>query len=463
MIRYFRINDPYRLLGLLALMVLLYTPQLIDLPPITLVELKGMVIGEKVAEGFMPYSEIIDHTAPLASWFYGFCDWLLGRSLLARHIFACIILFLQSAFISMVFIEKKAFTENTYVPSFLFSVLTLIAFDVITLTADLAAFGFLLLALNNLFKQIEFRVQRDETLVNMGLYLSLSSLFLFSYSFFLAAFFLLMILFTRSTLRQYLLLLFGFSLPHALFFAFYFMSDAHTGLIQQFYQTNFFIGRSSLISLTTLLIVCSVPLIYLLLALIVLNRNARLTKYQSQLLQAMFLWFVFALLHAWLSPDLRPQTLLPVAPAVAFLLTHFFLLIRRRRFVEFYAWVFVVGVTTTGYLSRYELLPVNWSGLFVPASTHLVTGKKILVLGDHPELWVQNRLSPPFVNWELSRAVFDNANEYRSVLLVNKLFKADPPEIIIDPENRMQAFYNRLPALAARYKKSAGGWEVVSN
>lgn len=462
MIRYFRINDPYRLLGLLALIGLLFTPQLIDLPPVTLVELKGLVVGEKVAEGFMPYSEIIDHTAPLASWFYGFCNWLFGRSLLARHIFAFIILFLQSAFIGMMFIEKKAFTENTYVPSFIFSILTLLAFDIITLTADLAAFGFLLLALNNLFKQIEFRVQRDETLVNMGLYLGLSSLFTFSYLLFFPAFVLLLILFTRSSVRQYLLLCFGFLLPHVLVFTIYFLSDHQFDLIQRFYYYNFFIGRSALISFTGLLVLCSIPLIYLLPALVVLNRNARLTKYQSQLLQAMFLWFVFALMHAWLSPDLRPQTLLPVAPAVAFLLTHFFLLIRRRKFVEFYAWVFVAGITTTGYLARYELLPVNWSGLFVPAMQS-VTGKKILVLGNHPELWVQNRLSPPFINWELSRVVFDNADEYRSVLLVNKLFKADPPQVIIDPESRMQPFFNRLPALAARYKKSAIGWEAVSN
>jgi hypothetical protein len=464
MIRYFRINDPYRLLGLFVLLGILYVPQLVDLPFLTIVELKGIVVGEKVLEGFMPYTELIDHTPPLASWFYGACDWLFGRSLTARHIAAFIILFLQSAFISMLFIEKKAFTENTYVPSLIFSVLTLAAFDVVSLTADLAAFGLLLLALNNLFKQIEFREQRDETVINMGLYLAFSSLFTFSYIFFLPAVIVLLILFTRSSVRQYMLLCFGFLLPHMLLFTIYYMADGHADLVQRYYLFNFSLGRSSLLSVNTLLILCSIPIVYLVLSLFVLNRNARLTKYQSQLLQAMFLWFVFALSHAWLSPDLRAQTLLPVVPAVSFLLTHFFLLIRRRTYAELNAWIFVLGVTATGYLSRYEILPARWSHLRVPPPSYPVNGRKVLVLGNDPGTWLNNQLAPPFFNWELSRVIFENPDEYQPVLLVNKLFSIDPPQVIIDPENRMQPFFNRIPALSVRYKPSADGyWVAVSN
>lgn len=464
MVHYFRINDPYRLIGLFLLLCVLQIPLWIDPPPLTIPELKSFVVGEKVSEGFVLYSELIDHTPPLASWFYGVCDWLFGRSIMARHISAFIILFLQSAFISILFIDKKAFTENTYLPSLIFSVLTLVAFDITSLTADLAAFGFLLLALNNLFKQIEFREQRDETIVNMGLFISAASLFTFSYIFFLPAIMLLLLLFTRTSLRLYMLLLFGFMLPHALLMTVYLLQDNYAELVHRYYQYNFLMGRSSLLQAKTLLTLCCIPLFYLLLSMLILNRHARLTKYQSQLLQAMILWLVFALIHAWLSPDLRMQTLLPAAPAVCFLLTHFFLLIRRKKYAELNAWILVLGLATTGYLFRHEILPAGSAGLQVPSSKYAVSGKRVLVLDNDPGIWINNRPSPPFINWELSRIIFEGHDEYRHVLLVNKLFRDDPPEIIIDPENRMPPFFNRIPALSTKYKKSGEGyWTMISN
>ncbi len=464
MIRYFRINDPYRLIGLLVMLCVLYLPLWLDPPALTTVELKSMVVGEKVSEGFTLYSELIDATPPLASWFYGFCNWLFGRSLMARHILAFVILFFQSAFISVLFIDKKAFTENTYLPSLIFSVLTLVAFDVASLTADLAAFGFLLLALNSIFKQIEFREQRDETIMNMGIYLSAASLFTFSYVLFLPCSALLLLLFTRTSIRQYLLLLFGFLLPHVLLLTVYFLHDNQIDLIHRYYQFNFSLARSTLLPINTLLILCSIPLFYLLVSVVILNRNARLTKYQSQLLQAMILWFLFALIHAWFSPDLRAQTLLPIAPAVSFLLTHFFLLIRRKHYTELNAWIFILGIVATAYLARYSVLPVTWTFLHVPATSHSVSGKKVLVLGNDPGIWLKNSPSPPFINWELSRSIFESPDEYSHVLLVNKLFRDDAPSIIIDPEEKMQPFFNRIPALSKRYKKSDNGyWTAISN
>jgi hypothetical protein len=464
MIHYFRINDPYRLIGLFLLLTVLFTPQIIDLPPLTIVELKSFIVGEKAREGFLPYSELIDHLPPLASWYYGFCDWLFGRSLIGRHVAAFFILFLQGAHIGLIFIEKRAFTENTYIPSFVFSVLILVSYDVISLTADLIAFGFLLLALGNLFKQIEFREQRDETILNLGLFISFASLFTFSYVIFFPGITLMLLIFTRNNLRQYLLLFFGFMLPHVLLFAIYAVYDHHPDLLERFYKANLLAGRSSLLSVKSLLILCAVPLFYLLLSLFVLTRNARLSKYQSQLLQAMSLWLALALIHAWLSPDLRTQTLLPAAPAVSFLFTHFFLLIRQKKYMEFNAWLIVLGVTATAYLARYEVIPVEWGKLPAPKTSLLFSGKRILVLEDAPGSLVNNRLSPPFIDWNLSRSVFEKPDEYGSVLLVNRLFQRDPPEIIVDPDNRMQKFFFRLPELERTYKKADGThWIKISN
>ena len=64
MLRYFRINDPYRLISLLVLLIMVSLPLLIDLPAITMQELKGIVLGEVIGSKTL-YVEIIDRTAPM--------------------------------------------------------------------------------------------------------------------------------------------------------------------------------------------------------------------------------------------------------------------------------------------------------------------------------------------------------------------------------------------------------------
>ncbi|HYG20248.1 MAG TPA: hypothetical protein VD816_15025, partial [Ohtaekwangia sp.] len=91
MLRYFRINDPYRLLALLAILLVIYLPLFIDAPEATRPELKSILLGEKVQEGNRLYLDVVAQVAPLAGWFDAFFDLLFGRSLLARHILSVII------------------------------------------------------------------------------------------------------------------------------------------------------------------------------------------------------------------------------------------------------------------------------------------------------------------------------------------------------------------------------------
>src|SRR5689334_137302 len=101
-------------------MVLINLPFFIDSPQITYPELKSILVGEKVHEGSAIYRELVDSTPPLASWINGFLDMLTGRSLLAKHLLAFIIVFFQAAFLGIVFVDKKAFSESTYIPALIF-------------------------------------------------------------------------------------------------------------------------------------------------------------------------------------------------------------------------------------------------------------------------------------------------------------------------------------------------------
>lgn len=463
MLAYFRINDPYRLVGLLVIMTLLSLPLFIDTPSVTVSELKSFIVGERVASGHGLYHETIDSTPPLASWFYGLFDLVFGRSLTARHIVAFIILFLQSAFLGIVFIDKKVFTENTYIPSLLFSLLAFISFDSLALTGDLLAFGVLLLALNNLIKEIEFRVPRDETIFNLGIFISIASLFSFSYALYLPGIIVILLIFTRNSVRKHLLLVLGFLLPHLLLLCIYNLNGHAADLWQNFYVHSLTFPAHDLISTKSLLFLCAIPLFYLFVSLFILNRDARLTKYQSQIFQAMFLWFVITFIQFFMATDFRPQSIITVIPPVSFFLTHFLLLIRRRRFAEINTWVLLGGIVTVAYLARYEKIPViRYHDLFVSENTSAIKNKKILVLGDDPSAFRDNTLGSAFYEWRLCEPVFKNPDYYENLLQVHRAFEKEKPEVIIDPENLMPAFFARLPQLNAQYNKTAEGYEVIA-
>jgi hypothetical protein len=457
-LRYFRINDPYRLLGLLGLLIIIYLPLFIDGPGLTKPELKSLIIGEKVYEGNVPYTELVDSTGPLTSYLYAVLEMLFSRSLLARHILGFFILFSQSVYLGFLFINRKTFSENTFIPSLLFSILAFFSFDTVMASGELMASGFLLLALNSLFKEIEFRAQKTETVFNLGLYISLATLCSFSFIIYLLSACAILIFYTRSSPRSFMLLLFGFLLPQFVVMSLYYLNNALPQLWQYFYLSNLTILSAKLVSTTTVVYLGIVALFYLVVSVIMLNREARFTKYQSQLLQSMFFWMIFSLFQIFYSNDFRPQSFIVIIPSFCFFFTHFLLLIRRKKFAEMNIWIMLIGTIIISYLARYNKIDsIQYNNLMAKESQSKIQGKKLLVLDDDLSLYRNNALATNFLNWNLSQSYFKQPNYYENVILVYESFKHDPPQIIVDKHNVMPAMLERIPALKHEYKNEGGG------
>jgi hypothetical protein len=453
LLRLFRVNDPYRLLGIFALLVVVGLWFFIDPVGLTLNELKGIVLGESLNDGKSLYTELFTNTPPFAGWFFGWIEFAFGRSLTARHIISLLIIFFQGSFFAILLINNKAQNENTYLPALLFGILCLFSFDMLSLSAELLASTFLLFALNNLFKEIEFRIQQDSTLLNLGIYLGVASLFVFSYSVFLPGTLAILIVFTRATLRKILLLVFGFALPHLLVMTFYFAKGGF-----HFVWTDFYMGYEWLvvnsISLWSMVCLSAIPIIYFLISLVMVNREARLTKYQSQLLQVMFLWLVIAVLEIVLAGKMTPARVITFAPPLAYFTSHYILLIRRKRIGELMLWLFIGGIIATSYLARYEKIKsINYTGLFFKESSYAgqIKGKKVLVLGTDWGLYEGNKLASYFYDWSLSRDYFENPDFFENVVLIDQSFSQDAPEIIVDKNNLMEKVLLRNPRLKQNY------------
>jgi hypothetical protein len=151
-LRFFRLNDPYRLLALLLILCLFSLPMLIDPAMATIQELKSFLVGEALNSGKSLYVQLVDDTAPFTAWVFKWLEALFGRSLTARHLLALLVIFFQASFFGILLINNKAYNENTYLPSLVFGLLAFYSFDMLSVSPELLASTALLFALNNLFK-----------------------------------------------------------------------------------------------------------------------------------------------------------------------------------------------------------------------------------------------------------------------------------------------------------------------
>ncbi|MEQ1584264.1 MAG: hypothetical protein ABL895_00170 [Cyclobacteriaceae bacterium] len=455
MLRIFRVNDPYRLLGILMLLVLVGLALFLDPVGITLNELRSIVLGELLNDGKSLYSQLMTSTPPFASWFSGWVDLLFGRSLTARHILSLLIIFFQGAFFAILLINNKAQNESTYLPALIFGVLCFFSFDMLSLSGELLGSTFLLFALNNLFKEVEFRIQQDSILLNLGIYLGIASLIVFSYSVFLPGTLIILLLFTRLTIRKALILIFGFLLPHALLAAVYFARGDFSSLWYNFYMGNEWMS-SNLISLSSMVYLSFIPITYFIFSLVMLNRDARLTKYQSQLLQIMFVWLLIAIAEIILSGKMSPSRVITFAPPLAYFTSHYFLLISRKWIGELMIWLFIGGILITSYLARYQKIGViDYNNLFPAKSAYSnqIKGKRVLVLGTDWGLYESNQMASHFYDWQLAEQVFTKPDYFENVVKVDQSFIQDSPEIIVDKSNLMVKMMERIPRLRQDYTK----------
>jgi hypothetical protein len=464
LLRYFRINDPYRLLAILVILLLMALPVFLDPPGVTFTELKSIVIGQKVRDGSTPYTEIVDSTPPLTDWFYAGCHFVFGNSITARHIFGFFLVFLQACLLGIIFIDKKVFPDSTYVPPLIFGILCMFSFDTLALSGELPGSFFLLFALNNLFKELEFKEQRNEYVFNAGLCIGIASLFVFSFAVYGIAALIILGLYSRVTTSKFLLVLVGLLLPHLLLFAAYYLNGGLPQLWSYYYFPNLKAG-DSYTGFKTFMVLMAVPVTLLLVSLVVLTRDSRFTKYQSQLVQAMFFWMAFAIIQIWISDERRPQSAMPLFPVIAFYLSHMLLMIRRRRFAEIAFWALCLGTIGGSLVTRYKFLESSYGNLLVtpPSGEPIVKGKRILVLGPQLAVYHHNELATPFFDWELSRQIFESPEFYDDQLTVYHGLLSDPPDIIVDESNLMTHFFRRMPEISRKYKRTEIGYQRISN
>lgn len=456
MLSYFRINDPYRLIIIFLLLLAFRLPIMLSNNALTMPELNYMLVGERLNQGATLYEGLWDNIAPLSAAVYTILDFLFGRSQLAYQIIALLLVAFQSFIFNRIMLLNKAYNENTYVPGLMYGLLMSFFFDFFTLTPMLMAATFLLLALNNIFSHIEFRARRDEMILNIGLFLGIAYLFYLPAAIFGIAALVIFIFFTGTILRRYLLMIFGFALPMLLAACYFLLTERLGVFIYNFLNPLLVYEVEQYMPLQDLLILFSIPLIFLILAIIRINQRSRFTNYQLRLTQVMFVWILFSGGFVLLSGQLSPNTFIIFVPTIAFFLSHYFLLIKNRLLGE---GAFLILVTAVVLLSLGTFFKFFVTHKLLDFSGYLVSdvqrweNRKILVLDDNLDPYMNAYPSTPFLNWQLSEELFRNPDYYDNLTILHKGFSDDLPEVIIDKHGVMPAVFEKLPTIRMRYER----------
>lgn len=407
----------------------------------------------------MPYGQIIEHSGPVALFGEWIESLLFGRTLLGRGITGILFLLAQAVVVGLIFIRKRVLSENTYIPCAVFITLGMNSPETFFYSTELISSFLLILMFNRILSEIEFNNERKGSLLVLGIYISLGSLTNLSLVLYLPVTALILFLYTRHNALQYLLLLTGFLLPHGLLVSWYYVLDRAPDLIEVYYAQAFQFESISN-SMSGLGYLFIIPAAFFLLGLFTLSREARLTKYQNQIAQIIFILLVTGIVHFVFFTNHKPSNAIVLFIPLTFYISHLLIMIRRRRLAELAFSSFVIGSIAIGYLASTEILPAftysKWK-----VTTEIQQPKTIWNVSGPIDIY-QTGSSGLIIDKSIQDAWLKKTNEYLIVERFHQLLLADPPDIILDPEHKTTDLIERMPDIKSGYVKTAEGYKRLT-
>ncbi|MFY0627808.1 MAG: hypothetical protein JXR07_16030 [Reichenbachiella sp.] len=457
MISYFKANDPYRILGVFLLLVVIRLPILLSDLPMILPELKWLLIGEKLANGALMYRDVWDYASPLSSFVYKWLNVIFGRSAIPLQVFSTILVIFQAGIFNKMMLNNKAYNQNTYVPAFVYMILMNSYFDFMTLSPVLMSMTFNLLAMNNLFKRMD-NTTRDELFVFTGIYLGVATLFYLPSVLFFLFTILSLLLYTGSILRRMLLLIYGYVIVLILCSIHYYWYDGALRFHEYFYGSLFELSNNYWLTPGGLLMSSAIPFLLLVLSIVKTWQEGRFVNFQIKIQYVMLFFLLAGVISMFMVKDISTFQLIFFVPSTAFFITHYLLIIKNWILAEGTTALIIVAVvfnfllTYNGWVFFNQF--ANHDKLNIVESNYerLVEGKKIVVIGEELSHYKNAKLATPFLNWQQSSKWLENPNYYDNITLIYTKLSEDLPEVIIDEKRVMNEIFEKLPLISNQYE-----------
>ncbi len=460
LLRFFRINDPFRLI-LIFLILCISRGLILWLGvPLSIPELNWLVIGERMSDGHHLYTGLVDDIAPLSATVYWILYTLFGKSVVAYHLLAILIAAIQIVTFNNLLIKYKSLSENTYVPALVLTLLYFVSFDFLMLSPAFMSLTLVILVLDYLLEIIQTNRASHYNVLISGLLLGIATLFYLPAGVLLLVVILSYLFYTGNGLQYYLLFIASFIQPLFVAGLYYYWIDGFEEYANYFLIGSLTINAYEYVTLDLFLFIFGLPTIYLFLGLFSTLFSARGTVNQQKQKQ-IFLMFMLAMaLSVFLANKKTPYQFILMLPAVAFFITNFLLNIKRKLFSSIAFYLFVLGMLGNFYFSKFvffrEFDDASISSFFVSIDEKYqrYAGKKILVIGEDLNYYQNAKLATPYLEYRLTRQLLNDTQDVKNLLAIIAAFEADMPEVVIDEKGLFPKLRESIPLLNERYQRS---------
>ena len=416
-----------------------------------------LIIGEAMRSGHM-YVDVFDSLAPLAATTYWFIVFVFGKSTLVLHILGTLLLVIQAIIFNNLTISNKVYEQNTYLPAFVYLLLASSHYSLSVLSPVQIGMTFILLTFSRLLSHVEFRAKRDEQIMSIGLLMGIAVLFYLPLIIFLPIVLIILLVFTNTLNRRYIILIISALIPFIAASTYYWLVNDESGYFMvNFVYPSLAIDFSALTSIGLNIGLFLPVLVFWFLGFITMSKQRRLNNYQSRLAQLFFLTGLMALFILLFKSSGIITGLIILVPVAAFFATHMFFLIRYSLMDLIVSLVFLSFILLTNYDSEFGFIGLNKSiEQEVKVEAELVTlieDKKLLVLGDNKQLYTYGSLATPFYDWSLSTPVVDNLDYYDNVVFIKESVDRYQPEIILDYELKWRKILSHIPEFYLQYEE----------
>lgn len=457
MLSFFRINDPFRLVAILGIILLMSSIYIwiVDIPLLQ-PELIWMLLGERMAEGKHMYIDIIDDTGPLSAGVYWVVHLVFGKSALAYKAIAAFIVLFQVVYVNNLFIKYRSFEENTYIPALVLTVLFYLSFDLVTLSPALMGSTFIVLALAQLFSQTVLQKEGSDAVLLVGIFGGIAACFHFPLATFLPFLLVSGIIVSGFSFKQLILSLIAYAMPLVFCGLYYFWIDGFEAFIYEFIIAPRLIESYAHVSYRDLALLFALPLFFAVLGFFVGLIVKSQTVNQQKQFQLNLIFSIFAISSLLLTNRRTAYQFIVLLPALTYFISLLLVVYKKGIPIKILTALFVFGIPVMGIVStfyemnsgRINIYAVNYE------EKHTISkGKKILVLGEDLAYYQGSSLATPYLHFRLSKNVILDQDDLSNTVKVYENFRKEMPEIVFDEEGVFAQLLERIPILSRQYEK----------
>ena len=362
MIRFFNLNYPRLLVIFLFLLATRAAAVLLE-NPFTYIRHESETLGEFINRSGLSIEDLGDTNAgSLYALFYGLITYLSHDSTLISALLSALFVFVQAFLINTILIRLAVFRGNSYVPAIVYTLLMSSSPEFMMLSPEMVSVTFVLIGLRFLLTHLKYG-GTEEDIISTGFSFGLAGLFAKPAFFLLPLMLLLYLLYSNTLIRRYVLASFGFALPFAMLWLYYFWNDAGTGFWTNYLDQLVHRESKGLVAQRELLTWAALPILLSLLPLAQYFTGSEMTNHQIQIQHTMFWLGLFGMFFHFISANGSFSEFIWIIPSATYFIS-----------------LFLHG-TQKSMLAEVILQTLLWAGLYLAFAPMVNEGLLPLSLG----------------------------------------------------------------------------------